>query len=138
MLEAQNSDTGAKPWERWVVLAGGLMVMTTLGVVYGFSALTEPLQHAFPSWSHHDIHLANTIALLFFALSMAPAGWLQDRYGPRLTPLLAAVLFAVGLSLCSLVRDPAQKNLLYLGYGVLFGSGIGLATVSPLTALNKW
>ncbi|MCC7491585.1 MAG: OFA family MFS transporter [Fimbriimonadaceae bacterium] len=125
-------------WQRARVLAGALLVMCMLGVVYGFSALTEPLARTFPSWSQQDIQAANTLALLFFALSMVPAGWLQDQYGPRLTPLLAALFFLVGLLGASQATRPDQKMLWWASYGVLNGIGVGLATVSPLAALNKW
>ncbi len=124
--------------ERYRVLLGALLVMTMLGVVYGFSALTEPVSRQFPSWSHKDIQFANTLALLFFAIAMVPAGWLQDRYGPRLTPLMAAFLFGLAFFLASQVTRPDQKVLWWVSYGVLYGSGVGLATVSPLAALNKW
>lgn len=134
----QDVQNGTYGPERWLVLLGALIVINVLGVVYGFSALVEPMKRTFPTWTNTDIQRANALALLFFALSMAPAGRLQDRYGPRLTPLLASVCFLTAFLLASIVTDPSQKLLWWLSYGAIYGMGVGLGTVSPLAALNKW
>lgn len=135
MTETQTSSGTS---QRWLVLVGALMVQAILGTIYGFSALVKPLQAQFPGWSNQDIQMAFTLALLSFAITMVPAGRLQDRVGPRLPALAGAACLFVGIFLTSLVRDESQKGLLWLGYGVIAGAGIGLAYVCPIAALSKW
>lgn len=128
----------ARPYDRWLVLIGALLVQIILGVVYGFSALIGPLKDAFPGWSNKDVQMANTLALLFFALTMVPAGRLQDRKGPRLPALLGAAALFLAFLLASTIQTDAQRGLWWLSYGVLYGIGIGLAYVCPIAALVKW
>jgi len=128
----------ARSNDRWLVLMGALMVQIILGVVYGFSALIGPLKDAYPTWSNKDVQLANTLALLFFALTMVPAGRLQDKKGPRLPALLGAGALFLAFMLASTIKDDSQRVMWWLSYGVLYGIGIGLAYVCPIAALVKW
>lgn len=124
--------------ERWLVLLGALQVQIVLGVVYGFSALIEPLQVSFPGWTNRDVQIANTLALLCFALTTVPAGWLQDRRGPRLPALLGAGFLLLAFLTASTVSLEAHRLRWWISYGVLYGVGIGLAYVCPIAALVKW
>ena len=120
------------------MLIGALQIQIILGVVYGFSVLIGPLQAHFPGWANKDIQWANTLALLFFALTMVPAGRLQDKMGPRLPALLGAQALFLAFLLASCIHDESQKMLWWISYGVLYGVGIGLAYVCPIAALVKW
>jgi MFS family permease len=67
---------------RWTVIAGALMIQIILGTVYGFSVFVRPLEMEF-GWSRATTQWAFSFALATFAISMIPAGRLQDRIGPR-------------------------------------------------------
>lgn len=138
MGEAADSRAPVSPADRWLVLAGALMVQLILGTVYGFSVLIKPLQAQFPEWSNTDIQLAFTLTLVFFAAVMVPAGRLQDMVGPRIPTLLGAAALCLGSLMASTVRDPSQKFQFWMSYGVIAGTGIGLAYVCPIAALTKW
>ena len=55
----------------------------------------------------------------------------------RLVGLVAAGLWASGFLLSSLGIWTGQLWLLYVGYGVLGGAGLGLAYVSPVSTLIR-
>jgi len=124
--------------DRWLVLLGALQIQIVLGVVYGFSVLIGPLQNQFAGWTNKDVQWANTLALLFFALTMVPAGRLQDRKGPPLPALLGAGALFVAFLLASTIQDESQRVMWWISYGVIYGIGIGLAYVCPIAALVKW
>ncbi len=138
MASHATTQPQAAPADKWLVLIGALQIQVILGVVYGFSALVEPVKHQFPTWTNQDVQWANTLALLFFAIMMVPAGRLQDRMGPKLPALLGAQALFFAFLLAATIRSPQQKMLWWLSYGVLYGVGIGLAYVCPIAALVKW
>ncbi|MCC7492396.1 MAG: OFA family MFS transporter [Fimbriimonadaceae bacterium] len=127
-----------RPTDRWLVLVGALLIQTILGTVYGFSVFVKPLTAAPFGWTNSEVQWAFNLALLVFALTMIPAGRLQDKRGPRLPALIGAGLLFVAYLLTSRVDGPEDKVLWWLSYGVLGGAGIGFAYVCPIAALAKW
>ena len=67
---------------RWTVIAGALIVQIILGTVYAFSVFVRPLEAEF-GWDRTTTQWAFSLALATFAVTMIPAGRLQDRLGPR-------------------------------------------------------
>ena len=67
---------------RWTVVLGALIVQVILGTVYAFSVFVRPLEQEF-GWDRTTTQWAFSIALATFAITMIPAGRLQDRIGPR-------------------------------------------------------
>jgi MFS transporter, OFA family, oxalate/formate antiporter len=63
-------------------------------------------------------------------------GWALERWGPRRLALLAAVLYALGTMLASLAAD--RLWLLYVGYGVIGGVGLGIGFIVPVTVVLQW
>ncbi|MBI2300527.1 MAG: OFA family MFS transporter [Armatimonadetes bacterium] len=136
-IAAEARAPRANPADRWLVLAGALMVQCVLGTVYGFSALVKPIEAQF-QWSATAIQGAFTVALRTSSAGMIGAGRLQDKLGPRLPALVGAVLVFGGLALASTITDAAQRWLWLVSYGVLFGAALGFAYVCPIAALAKW
>jgi MFS transporter, OFA family, oxalate/formate antiporter len=126
------------PTSRWSVVAGALIVQVILGTVYAFSIFVKPLEIEF-GWSRTATQWAFSLALATFAVSMIPAGRLQDRLGPRTVASIGGALlgasFLLGAILLAWVRQPWA---LYLTYGILGGAGIGFAYVCPIAAAVKW
>ena len=126
------------PLKRWPVVAGALIVQVILGTVYAFSVFVSPLEREF-GWGRTTTQWAFSIALVTFAVTMIPAGRLQDRLGPRRVATVGGILlglsFVLGSLLLGWLRSPAA---LYLTYGILGGAGIGFAYVCPIAAAVKW
>ncbi|MDP4360975.1 MFS transporter, partial [Escherichia coli] len=57
---------------------------------------------------------------------------------PRKAMALSAVCFVTGLLVGSLGVATEQLWLLYLGYGVIGGIGLGIGYISPVSTLIKW
>jgi MFS family permease len=71
-------------------------------------------------------------------LSAAAFGTWVDRNGPRAAMFTAAVFWSVGFLVGSLGIATEQLWLLYFGYGVLGGIGLGIGYISPVSTLIKW
>lgn len=122
---------------RWSVLVGALVVQAILGTVYAFSVFVRPLELEF-GWDRAATQWAFSIALATFALSMIPAGRLQDKIGPRKVAMVGGLLLGLSFILGALLVAEDRPWALYLTYGLLGGAGIGFAYVCPIAAAIKW
>ena len=117
----------------WLVVAACFIVTASYGVFYSFGVFFKPLQAEF-GWSRALTSSITSVHLITFAISTIVMGRLTDKYGPRFSVILGAILIGVGLSLCSQVKTPGQFYLFYiiasLGAGVIW---------SPTTATaQRW
>jgi OFA family oxalate/formate antiporter-like MFS transporter len=119
---------------RWKYVGAAVVINLCLGAVYAFSILVPPLEAAF-HWTRIETSPAFTIALLTFALSMIPAGRLQDKKGPRTVVTIGGVLIGLGMILSSYTTSLLW---LYVSYGILLGLGIGFAYGAPIATCSKW
>lgn len=126
-----------KQLNRWTVVVGALIVQIILGTVYAFSVFVKPLEMEF-FWSRTTTQWAFSCALMTFALTMIPAGRLQDRVGPRNVATLGGFLLGLSFILAAFLVRENRPWALYLTYGVLGGAGIGCAYVCPIAACMKW
>ncbi len=75
---------------------------------------------------------------MFLGLSAAFAGRWLEHVGPRRTMFTAACCFGGDFLISALGVYFHQIALLYLGYGVIGGIGLGLGYVSPVSTLIRW
>lgn len=122
---------------RWTIVAGALIVQLILGTVYAFSVFVRPLQVEF-GWDRTTTQWAFSMALATFAITMIPAGRLQDRIGPRRVATIGGILLGLSFLLASVLVAESRPWALYLTYGVIGGAGIGFAYVCPIAAAVKW
>src|SRR3990172_5858670 len=85
----------------WVVTLAGMGMNLALGILYAWSVfskqLAEPLARGGFGWTKTQATLPYTLAIACFALTMIPAGRLQDRPGPRVIASAGGVLTGAGL-----------------------------------------
>lgn len=138
--------TVAKPgFTRWLVPPAAIAVHMCIGQVYGFSVFKKPLAKllgneapGFVAWTEADIGVAYSIALALLGISAAVFGKWVERSGPRKTMLASMICFCSGLVLASVAVRTHQLWLLYAGYGLIGGIGLGLGYISPVSTLMKW
>ncbi len=141
-----RSATVAKPgFNRWLVPPAAIAVHMCIGQVYGFSVFKKPLAKTLGiiapitgDWSEADVGVAYSIALALLGLSAAFFGKWVERSGPRKTMLASMICFCTGLVLTSLAVHWHQLWLLYAGYGLIGGIGLGLGYIAPVSTLMKW
>jgi MFS family permease len=132
-------------FNRWLVPPAALCVHLSIGSVYAFSVFNLPLTRliggaasAPDDWTLKGLGWIFSIAIAFLGIASALFGGWLDRVGPRRAMVTAACCFGGGLLVASLGIAQHQLWLLYLGYGVLGGCGLGLGYISPVKTLMSW
>ncbi len=131
-----NSKT-QKNINRWYIAIAGILMQLCLGTVYGWSVFSKPLANL-NGWNITEVTLAFTIAIAAVGLSAAFGGMLLEKIGPRHLSLLGGVLFGLGTILTGFAVGKSSLWLMYVTYGVIAGTGIGMGYVTPISVLVKW
>jgi MFS family permease len=132
-------------FNRWLVPPASIAIHLCIGSVYAWSIYNPALVRVFgvvtPSaedWSLSSVVWIFTVAIVFLGLAAAVAGkWLED-VGPRAVGTVAALCWGGGYLVGGLGITLHELWLVYLGYGVIGGCGLGLGYVSPVSTLIRW
>jgi len=132
-------------YSRWLFPPAALSIHLCIGQVYAFSVFNNPLTSILgitssgpDDWTEQQVVRIFSIAIVFLGLSAMTFGKWVERNGPRRSMLAAAFCFAGGFFLSALGVSIHQIWLIYFGYGVLGGCGLGLGYISPVSTLMKW
>ena len=130
--------TVARPgFNRWLIPPAALAVHLCIGQAYATSVYKTALVAHFDS-TLTAIGIIFSIAIVMLGLSAAVFGTWVDRNGPRAAMFTSAVFWVTGFLVGSLGIATEQLWLLYLGYGVIGGIGLGIGYISPVSTLIKW
>ena len=129
-----------KTMNRWIVVAGAIMIQLSLGAIYAWSAFTTPLQGTAANPSQYNFTKTETqsifsAGLATFAIVMILAGRLQQKIAPRIVAL-GGILLGVGYIAAGFTGASFVGKLLTIG--IIGGAGIGFAYVVPLAVGVKW
>jgi MFS family permease len=137
--------TAGPGFNRWLVPPASVAIHLCIGSVYAWSIYNLPLTRALgvvtpaaDDWSLQQVTWIFSVAIVFLGLSAAFAGRWLERVGPRTVGTVAACCWGGGYLLGSLGILWHQLWLIYLGYGVIGGCGLGLGYVSPVSTLIRW
>ncbi len=122
---------------RWGIAASAVGIHISIGSVYAWSVISKPMMAQY-GWSLRQVSLTFSIAIFFLGLAAAFLGPFVQKRGPRVAGSLSAVLFGAGLLLAGLACRIQSLPLLYVGYGVLGGIGIGIGYITPIATLIQW
>ncbi|MEC4750263.1 OFA family MFS transporter [Methylomicrobium sp. Wu6] len=137
--------TASRGYNRWMVPPAALSVHLCIGQAYAFSVFNDPLSKVIgitestpDDWKLTTLGWTFSLAIVFLGLSAAFGGKWLEKVGPRLTMAVAACCFGGGFWIAALGVYLHQIWLIYVGYGVIGGIGLGLGYVSPVSTLIKW
>jgi MFS family permease len=130
--------TVAKPgYSRWLIPPAALAIHLCIGQAYATSVYKNALVAHFDS-SLTAIGVIFSIAIVMLGLSAAVMGTWVERAGPRAAMFTSACFWASGFLIGALGIATSQLWLVYLGYGVIGGIGLGIGYISPVSTLIKW
>jgi MFS family permease len=147
MVFLERSSTVAGPeFSRWMTPPAAIAVHMCIGEVYGFSVFNAPLtkvlgvSQSLPGqdWTIPQVGWIYSIALFMLGISAATFGKWVEKSGPRKSMVASMLCFCGGLLIAALGVQMHRIELLYLGYGVVGGIGLGIGYISPVSTLMKW
>lgn len=136
-MKLPAQDIPARTTNRWWMALMGTALQMCIGTVYAWSYFQNPLAQTY-GWNNTQVAWVFSTTILFLSLGAAVGGTKLPIYGPRKLAVLGSVLFGSGYLLGALALYFQSLPLLYLGYGVVGGAGIGLAYVPPVATVAKW
>jgi MFS family permease len=132
-------------YNRWLIPPAALAIHLAIGQVYALSVFNLPLSRILGvsepvagDWHLTTIGWIFSIAIIFLGLSAAVFGQWLERAGPRKAMFVSALCFSSGFFLSALGVYLHNIWLVYLGYGVFGGIGLGIGYISPVSTLIKW
>jgi MFS family permease len=132
-------------YNRWRVPVASVAIHLCIGSVYAWSIYNPSLTRVFgvvtsagDDWSLSEVVWVFTVAIVFLGLAAAFAGRWLEQVGPRKVGVVAACCWGGGYMVGAVGIMTHQLWLLYLGYGVIGGCGLGLGYVSPVSTLIRW
>jgi MFS family permease len=142
---SRESTIAPAGYPRILVPPAALAVHLAIGQVYAFSVFNLPLTrligitHSAPAdWDIKEVVWTFSIAIAILGLSAALFGRWVERVGPRKSMFVAALCFGGGFIVAALGVHYHALLLIYFGYGVLGGCGLGIGYISPVSTLIKW
>jgi len=144
-LLAKERIIAAPGYNRWRVPIASVLIHLCIGSVYAWSIYNPHLTRingvvtsAGDDWSLSEVVWVFTVAIVFLGLAAAFAGKWLEQVGPRMVGVVSACCWGGGYLVGAAGIMTHQLWLLYLGYGVIGGCGLGLGYVSPVSTLIRW
>lgn len=124
-------------YNRWLIPPAALAVHLCIGQAYATSVYKTALVKHFDA-SLTQVGIIFSIAIVMLGLSAAVMGTWVDKNGPRKAMFTSALFWSGGFLVGALGIFTNQLWLVYLGYGVIGGIGLGIGYISPVSTLIKW
>ena len=144
-LLAKERIIAAPGYNRWRVPIASILIHLCIGSVYAWSIYNPHLTRingvvtsAGDDWNLSEVVSVFTVAIVFLGLAAAFAGKWLEQVGPRMVGVVSACCWGGGYLIGAAGIMTHQLWLLYLGYGVIGGCGLGLGYVSPVSTLIRW
>jgi len=122
---------------RWFIAMMGTLLQVALGTVYAWSFFQQPVMAA-GQWTNTQAAWAFSLAIFFLGLAAAWGGINLPKFGPRKLAMSGGFLFSLGYLIAAYALSIKNLPLLYIGYGVIGGIGLGLGYVTPVATAAKW
>lgn len=134
MISNINRSENGKLQTRWGYAILGIIIMLCLGTVYSWSVFrgaVEQLYHIGATESG----LPYMVSLAFYALFMFLSGPFLNKYSAKIIILVGGALVGIGWILSGYAQN---IYILTITYGVIIGSGVGIAYGVPMNVVARW
>lgn len=130
---------------RWAMAIPAFITHVSLGAPYAWSLMADLVTRengfvtsAASDWTLMQAALPLSLVFVFHGMAASTLGVWQAKIGPRKSLLYASFCFGGGIVGGALGVYLHSLPLLYLGYGVLGGLGMGLSYTPPIQSLISW
>ena len=124
--------TRSKIFYGWFVVAGSvLVVFGVAGSQFSFGVFLKPMTDEF-GWSRASLSLAFGVTFMLSGLLRPLAGYLADRYSPKMVALAGVALLGVMLLMLPLINNLAHLYLIFsiMALGITLGTGSSMAKIA--------
>jgi len=125
-----------KIMNRWLVVAGAILIQLCLGAIYAWSVFTPSLIAEPYNFTAAQTQLIFGVGLAAFAAAVIVAGRMQAKFPPRNVASLGGIILGIGYVLAKFVGTSFIGHLITIG--LIGGIGIGLGYVVPIAVGVKW
>src|SRR5690349_16744372 len=132
-------------YSRWLIPPAALCVHLCIGQAYAFSVFNLPMtkligitQSAPDDWKLTELGWIFSLAIFFLGVSAALLGRWVEEGGPRRAMFTSGLCWAGGFLVSAAGVYEHSIWVIYLGYGVLGGFGLGIGYISPVSTLIRW
>ncbi|KAJ3359409.1 hypothetical protein GGF32_009430 [Allomyces javanicus] len=130
---------GHVPFKRWMLIPACIVIQVCVGSFYAWSVYNGPIKEVMGAdATEESISETFYVAVGCFGIASCLIGPVLERRGPFFVSVTGAVLFLIGQMLSALGCAVHQVWILYLGYGLFGGAGIGMAYITPVAVLQRW
>jgi MFS family permease len=142
-----NKDRTIAPpgYSRWLIPPAALCVHLCIGQAYAFSVFNLPMtkligitKSAPGDWALTDLGWIFSLGIFFLGVSAALLGRWVEEGGPRKAMFTAAFCWGGGFVISAIGVYIHNIWVIYFGYGILGGFGLGIGYISPVSTLIKW
>ena len=113
-----------------------LLIHCCIGSVYCWSLIKNEIAYEIGVYTS-SIEIAFSLAIFFLGMSAAFFGRFIEK-NVKISSLISAICFVVGLFLTTISMRLHNVNLLFIGYGIVMGIGLGIGYLSPVKTLMLW
>src|SRR5579862_2087871 len=132
-------------YSRWLIPPAALCVHLCIGQAYAFSVFNLPMtkllgitQSTPDDWKLTDLGWIFSLGIFFLGVSAALLGRWVEEGGPRKAMFTAGLCWAGGFVVSAIGVYIHNIWIIYIGYGVIGGFGLGIGYISPVSTLIKW
>ena len=118
----------------WFVVMGcSLVALGTAGTQFSFGVFLQPMTEEF-GWSRSTLSLAFGITFMLSGLMRPLAGYLADRYSPKVVVLSGVTLLGIMLLIVPSVRTLAQLYAVFAVMSIGLTMGVGPILTKVISA----
>jgi OFA family oxalate/formate antiporter-like MFS transporter len=116
------------------IVLGAILLHLSIGSIYAWSILTKPLMLYFDT-PLPSVQLVFSIAIFCLGLTTIIGSKIIAHNKTSTNAIFATIFFISGLLVSQLAIKYHSIYLLYLGYGVIGGIGVGIGYITPISIL---
>ena len=128
---ADKSDRMFHGW--YVVMGCSLVALGTSGTQFSFGVFLQPMTEEF-GWSRSTLSLAFGITFMLSGLMRPLAGYLADRYSPKLVALFGVALLGIMLLIVPSVQTLTQLYAVFAVMSIGLTMGVGPILTKVISA----
>ncbi len=123
--------------KKWIIAIVATFTHLCLGTVYAWSYFQTPITQI-SGWSNAQVAWTFSLSIFMLGLTASWGGAKMEKWGPRKLAIVGGILYALGYIIASVALTHKSLVLLYAGFGIIGGIGLGLAYVTPVATVSRW